>query len=149
MKIEFDFSELYKFADNLSDENLFDNALISATQLIAKVLHQNLLKFTPVKTGRLRKMWDAGDNLLFTVEKVDNGFEVTLVNKARSGKDAVSGDESTGFMYGLAVEEGHKIATGGWVKGKFFVKDSVAKTAKSSELERIIMGELQKWWDKL
>lgn len=148
MKVSWDFSEFTKFADRLSDSYSFHSALMTATQNIAKVLHKYLLLQTPVDTGNLRKMWSAGDNLLFTVEPVGSGFRVTLVNKARSGKDAISDDESTGFMYGLAVNDGHKTPGGdGWVMGRFFVERSILQTVPQTE--QIILKELQKWWDSI
>ena len=149
MKVTWDFSEFEKFADGLADKHPFDTAMMTATQNIARVLHGHLLKNTPVDTGNLRKMWSAGDNLLFTVERVSEGFEVTLVNKAKSGKDARSDDESTGFMYGIAVNDGHKTTSGGWVMGKFFVEASLLQTAKSTKIDAIIMEQLQKWWDSV
>ena len=146
MKFEWDLSELTEFAENLSYG--LDTALMTATQEIAKVLHKQLLIQTPVDTGNLRKMWSAGDNLFFTVERVNNGFQVTLVNKARSGKDARSDDETTGFMYGLAVNDGHKTPDGtGWVMGRFFVEKSIIQTVPKTE--QIIMRELQKWWESV
>lgn len=139
MKFEWDFSELTKFADNLSYG--FDTALMTATQKIAKVLHKYLLIQTPVDTGNLRKMWSAGDNLYFTVERVQNGFQVTLINTARNGS-------KDGFMYGLAVNDGHKTPGGnGWVMGRFFVERSIIQTIPQTE--QIIMQELQKWWESV
>lgn len=141
MKIEWDFSELIDFANNLQDTHTLETALMTATQNIAKVLHGHLLEQTPVDTGNLRKMWSAGDNLLFTVEKVNNGYQVTLINDARrNSKD--------GFAYGLAVNDGHKTPSGnGWVMGRFFVENSITLTLP--QVEQIVMNELQKWWDSV
>lgn len=141
MKVTWDFSEFTKFATNLADTHDFDSAIMSATKDVAEVLHRYLLTQTPVDTGNLRKMWSAGDNLRFTVEKVDNGFEVTFINLARA-------NSATGFMYGMAVNDGHKTVNGGWVMGRFFVERSILQTAESNQIEQIIMNELQKWWEK-
>ena len=141
MKLEFDFSEFTEFANRLSDTHALDTALMTATQKVARVLHQYLLVQTPVVTGNLRKMWSAGDNLTFTVKRVANGFEVTFINLAQTDK---------GFRYGRAVNDGHKTAGGsGWVMGRFFVERSILQTANSTQLEQIIMRELQKWWDSV
>ena len=114
---------------------------MTATQNVARVLHQYLLKQTPVKTGNLRKMWSAGKNLEFTVEKLPTGFQVTFINTARA-------DHADGYMYGIAVNDGHKTPSGtGWVMGRFFVEKSILQTAESTEVENLIMRELQKWWD--
>lgn len=139
MKLDFDCSELTRFADELQFTSYsLETALMTATQEIAKVLHKYLLAQTPIDTGNLRKMWSAGDNLLFTVKKVDGGFEVTLINAARA-------NSADGFMYGLAVNDGHRTPSGaGWVMGRFFVEKSILLT--EPQVERIVMKELQKWW---
>lgn len=141
MKLEWDFSEFTKFAENLTNTHNLDSALMTATQKVARVLHQYLLIQTPVDTGNLRKMWSAGDNLRFTVNKVASGFEVTFINVAQNER---------GEQYGRWVNDGHKTPSGnGWVMGRFFVERSILQTANSSQLESIIMNELQKWWDSV
>ena len=141
MNIKWDFSELTNFANHLSSRYDLETALMTATQNIARVLHQYLLTNTPIKTGNLRKMWSAGDNLMFTVVPLGNGYEVTLVNTARA-------NDENGFMYGLAVNDGHKTpGGGGWVMGRFFVEKSIELT--KPQIEQIIMNELIKWWDSV
>lgn len=142
MKLEIDFTEFLDFAKGLQDKHALDTALMTATQNIARVLHQYLLVQTPVKTGNLRKMWSAGDNLKFTVEPVADGFQVEFINMARA-------NSSDGFMYGLAVNDGHKTPSGGWVMGRFFVEKAILQTGNSSQIETIIMKQLQKWWDSV
>lgn len=143
MKLQWDFSELTNFATRLNDTYGIETALMTATKEVAKVLHQYLLVQTPIKTGNLRKMWSAGNNLKFTVTKVNGGFEVTFVNEARA-------NAKNGFMYGLAVNDGHKTpGGGGWVMGRFFVERAILQTASSTQIENIIMRELQKWWDSI
>ena len=58
---------------------------------------------------------------MFNVERVDGGFEVTLINDARA-------NSADGFAYAEAVNNGHKTPNGGWVMGKFFVERSEAQT---------------------
>ena len=140
MEIQWNFSEFTKFANNLADFHDFESAMMTATQNIARVLHKYLLVQTPVKTGNLRKMWSAGDNLLFTVEPVKNGYEVTFINTARA-------NHKDGFMYGLAVNDGHKATNGNWVVGRFFVERAIVQTAENNQLNDIIMKELRKWWE--
>lgn len=140
MKFEWDLSELVDFANHLQDTHDFNTAMMTATQKIARVLHQQLLVHTPVKTGNLRKMWSAGDNLAFFVDRVTNGFQVTLINTARA-------NSADGFMYGIAVNDGHKTPSGGWVMGRFFVEASILKVSESTTVQNIIMDELRKWWD--
>lgn len=141
MNLEWDFSELYDFADNLMNKYNLNTTLMTATREIAKVLHSFLLIHTPVVTGNLRKMWSAGGNLAFTVTPTATGYQVTLVNTAQTDK---------GFKYGLAVNDGHKTSSGtGWVMGRFFVEKAIIQTMESSEIEKILMNELQKWWESV
>lgn len=140
MNVAFDFSELNKFLEEVKDSHERDTTLMTATQKIARVLHQHLLEQTPVKTGNLRKMWSAGDNLRFTVERVNDGFQVTFINSA-------SANTADGYKYGLAVNDGHKSPNGGWVVGRFFVENSIDLTVP--KVEEIVMKELQKWWDSV
>lgn len=146
MKLNWDFSEFQAFADKLTESYELETALMTATKEVAKVLHKRLLEVTPIDTGNLRKMWSAGDNLAFTVEPVSNGYEVTFVNTA-TNKRYPSDRYPSGYMYGIAVNDGHKTPSGGWVMGKFFVEAAIAQTENSTTLERIIMKELQKWWE--
>ena len=147
MKFEWDFSEFGDFARKLSNEYNFDSAMMDATQKVARVLHQHLLQLTPVDTGNLRKMWSAGDNLLFTVNSVKDGYEVTFINTA-TNKRYPSDKYPNGYMYAVAVNDGHKLPGGvGWVMGRFFVEKSILQTEQ--QLEQIIMQELQKWWDSV
>lgn len=138
MKLDWDFSELTKFTANLQNTYNLQTSMMAIAKRVAQVLHQNLLNLTPIKTGNLRKMWSAGENLKFTVKKVGNGFEVTFINTARTDK---------GFQYGLAVNDGHRTPSGGgWVMGRFFVEKAIIQTANSAQIEQLIMSELQKWW---
>lgn len=141
MKLEWDFSEFKDFAKRLDNTYEFETSLMTIAQKVARILHQYLLIQTPIVTGNLRKMWSAGDNLMFTVERVNNGFQVTFVNHAQNDK---------GFKYGLAVNDGHKTPSGnGWVMGRFFVERSILQTSNSSQIEQIVINEMQKWWDSV
>lgn len=134
MKVEIDNSMLVNFAKRLGEYEQFETALMTATQEIAKVLHKELLKRSPIDTGNLRKMWSAGDNLKFYVDRVANGFEVTLVNEARNDK---------GYKYPWVVNYGHNSANG-WVMGQFFVENSVLAT--EAVAKKKIREELTKWF---
>ncbi len=139
MKVSFDFSELNEFIENVRNPYFLDNALMTATQNIAKVVHQHLLEQTPVDTGNLRKMWSAGENLRFTVNEVNGGFEVILINTAQNQR---------GEKYGEWVNDGHRTPSGtGWVMGRFFVENSIDLTYPKTE--QIVMKELEKWWDSV
>jgi hypothetical protein len=134
MKIVWDFHELVEFGERLNDYHEFETNIMTATQEIARVYHQALITRTPVLTGNLRKMWSAGDNLLFKVEKTDSGYQVTLENQAKN---------ESGYKYGQVVNDGHYTRKGSWVQGRFFIENSIAHTEE--QIERIISKELQKW----
>ena len=135
MKMQYDFSELVEFGNRLADTYSMETALMTATQNIARVLHKILLSRTPIKTGNLRKMWSAGENLAFTVEKFGYGYRVTLINRAQNDK---------GFKYGIVVNDGSPSRN---IVGRFFVEASIALTLP--QVEQIVMQELRKWWDSI
>lgn len=141
MKVKWDLHELTDFADGLKNVYNLETTLMTITQNIARELHKIILNKTPIDTGNLRKMWSAGDNLLFTVNRIGDTYEVILLNKATNGKD--------GFMYGVAVNDGHRTSTGGWVVGRFFVDNSVLQLENSSKLTKIVYQELLKWYERL
>jgi hypothetical protein len=156
MKVKYDFRELNKFLKNVTNEKRLDKTFTVTVKNIAKVLHQHLVEQTPVKTGNLRQMWSAGDNLKFTVNRVANGYEVVLINAAE---------------YATAVNDGHhsynQFNVGGkpyevknrtvpytrggrgktFVYGRFFVENSIDLTYP--KVEQIVMKELEKWWDSV
>lgn len=156
MKVTFDFSELDKFAENLKDYHRFETTLMTATQNIARVLHKYLLQQTPVDTGNLRKMWSAGGNLSFTVERVERGYEVVLINEAEYAIAVNDGHYSYNqFNKGgkpyvvknrtVPYKQGGKAKT--FVFGRFFVEDSIDLTYP--KVEELIMKELRKWWNSV
>lgn len=134
MEIEIDITEFKRFSRRLQDYERFEAALTKASKEIAKVLHKELLKRSPVDTGLLKKMWSAGDNLLFTVERDGNGYVVTLVNEA----------EKKGYKYPWVVNYGHYSVNGNWVMGQFFVENSILATENVAE--KYIRKELTKWF---
>ena len=144
MQIKYDFKELNKFLKKVTNENHWDKEFRLVAKSIARVLHQHLLEQTPVDTGNLREMWNAGANLQFRVVKKEDGYTVTLYNRATNNKSP----KYPNFKYGLAVNDGHKTpGGGGWVMGKFFVENSVDLTYP--KVEQIVMKELEKWWDSV
>ena len=134
IEVKWDFTAVQKALNRLNEE-VYETALMTATQEIARELHKALLTNTPVVTGNLRKMWSAGDNLSFTVERIKNGYQVTLINDAQDVKR---------FKYGKAVNYGHKTPNGGWVMGKFFVEKSEAQT--EPKCYDIVKRNLQKYF---
>ena len=145
MKMTYKFDELFDFGNRLSDAIKFETVIMTATKEIAKVLHAELLVETPVDTGNLRKMWSAGDNLKFTVKHVPDGYEVTLINEAIN-KRYLTDNYPNGYMYGHAVNYGHRTPNGGWVMGKFFVEKALTKVSETKVMENLIYSELEKWF---
>lgn len=134
MKIVWDFDNLFAFGNRLSDFHNYETAIMTATQEVAKVLHQALITRTPVLTGNLRKCWSNGDNLQFIVEKTNGGYTVTLENDAQN---------EHGYKYGYVVNYGHRSPNGGWVVGRFFIENSIIETEE--KLNKVVQKELQKW----
>lgn len=137
MKSNFDFNELINFGKRLTEYENFETTIMTATREIAKVLHRHLLNKSPIDTGNLRKWWSAGENLQFTVERKNGGYEVTIVNKGRN---------EYGYKYPWVVNYGHWSKSGNWVAGQFFVENSVIATKQVAE--KIIRRELTKWFKR-
>jgi hypothetical protein len=135
MNIKFDCSELVEFGTRLAESYGRETAIMTATQRIARVLHNHLLTNTPVDTGNLRKMWSAGENLAFMVLPTTLGYEVTLINTARA-------DSEDGYIYATDVNDGNSRFI-----GRFFVERSMQQTLP--QVEGIIMTELRRWWDSV
>ena len=146
MKLEWDFSELYEFGNRLRDVSKFEQFAQQATKEITVALREMLFVHTPVLTGNLCASWGGQENYSFKVEKLSNGYSVTLYNRAVSLRPSV---QYKNFQYGLAVNDGHRTPSGGWVMGKFFVEKAIIQTANSAQIESIVMRELQKWWDSV
>ena len=153
MKIEWDFSELYEFADKLVDIRL-EETFKRITKDISKALLKRVKGLTPVDNHELINGWDGNQ---FRVTEVEGGYEVEIVNTVD---------------YALYVNDGHKVYNqyGGpypikkriqvrsphqWQKGDqtyyvfghFFVERGILQLNNTQEIEGIIMRELQKWWE--
>ena len=151
MELKWNIKQITNFGNKLKDTHDFETAIMTATREVARVLHRELLNQTPIDTGNLRKMWSAGKNLLFTVDRVKGGYQVTFINEAtnkRSVADSEIRNEGNGYMYGIAVNDGHRTKTGGWVMGRFFVEKSILITSESAKLNSIIYKELEKWFKR-
>ncbi len=142
MKATWDFSEFTKFANSIQDLSKFEVFAQQATREIANALREMLFRHTPVLTGNLCASWGGEENYSFTVKKWGYGYSVTLYNHAMNNKS----QKYKNFKYGLAVNDGHRTPSGGWVMGKFFVEKAIVQTAESTQLESIVMQELEKWW---
>lgn len=159
MKVKYDFSELIKFLEDVRDSK--EATFMKVTQSIAKVLYQHLVEQTPVKTGNLREMWSASDNLKFTVNQTNRGYEVVLINSAEYASSVNDGHYSHN-QYNKGGEPyvvknrtvpfnptyGNNYPTDKtYVFGRFFVENSIDLTYP--KVEQIVMKELEKWWDSV
>lgn len=102
-----DISELKKLRDklkrNCSAEQI-DRFCESCAKRIAGQLLRDVVKRTPVKSGKLASSWTAG-----AVEKDGDTYTITVKNNALS---------DSGVPYAIYVEYGHRTKKGGWVEGR-------------------------------
>jgi hypothetical protein len=153
MKIEYDFREFHKFADNLRDTSRLTQPMSVATKEIAKELLLRMKKFTPRDTGRLIAGWEGN---AFAVTKKANGFEVLIVNKDPKATWVNDGHRAFNQYGGpyiikhrVKVPSPYQWQTGDsayYVYGHFFVERGIVELNNTDEVERLLMKELQKWW---
>lgn len=140
MKVRYEFDELWKLRDKLENFDKFNEFMKPAAQELAKVLHDMLFQYTPVRTGNLCASWGGVKNMAYEVKQYKYGFKVTLTNNAVNEK---------GEKYGVWVNDGHRSFNQyggpyGFVKGQFFVEKSIIAT--EDKLEAVLFKELEKWW---
>lgn len=153
MKFEWDFSEFADFANKL-----VDNRLEETFERITKEISETLLKymkgFTPKgETGKLIRGWDGN---AFLVKKVSNGYEVEIVNEVEYAAWVNDGHRSYNQYGGpykihdrVKVTSPHQWQNGDhayYVFGHFFVERGIVSLTNTTEIETIIMRELEKWW---
>lgn len=159
MKATWDFKEFYNFANRLADARL-EETMRRITKDIAKALLKRIKGFTPVQDYDLIRAWD--DNK-FLITGTKNGYEILLVNKVKYATWVNDGHrqepgrfipgywEGTRFRYQPYTSPNYKgggmVLKRSWVKGRFFVEKGILSLASVSEIEGIIMRELQKWWE--
>ena len=157
MKLEWDFSELTKFAEELANLSSFEKAMQNATKDIAKALLKRIKGFTPVQDYDLINGWDKNK---FLVTSTTDGYEVLLVNEVEyavwvnDGHRQRPGRFVPGYWIGTRFyydpnSEGGMVLKKSWVKGRFFVEKGIVSLSNVTEIESIIMQELQKWWDSV
>lgn len=165
MKVTWDFGELEKFADNLVNADL-TKCFETSAKKIAQVLLKHMKGLTPKgESGELIRGWDDND---FLVKPVKNGYLVEIVNTAEYAKWVNDGhmaynqyggpypihDEVSIGPFGklqgrVKVTSAHPWQKGDptyYVFGHFFVERGILQLQNTTEIERIIMKELEKWW---
>lgn len=154
MKVEFDFHELYDFANNLGNISKFEQTAERIVKDISKSLLSQMKSLTPVDSYDLINGWDGNK---FAVVKRESGFEVLIVNKtpyALAVNDGHKAYNQHGGPYPIKhrvqVRTPHKWQTGNatwYVFGHFFVERGILRLTETKRIEEIIMRELQKWWE--
>lgn len=161
MKLEWDFSELNKFAKNLGQISKFEREM----QVAAKELSHELLKqikiLTPIGDSyKLLNGWNGND---FAVKKVAGGFEVLIVNTTEYASAVNNGHYSHNqFNKGgepyvvnnrtvpFDTKFGKDYPTDKtYVFGYFFVENGILQLKNTTKIEQIIFNKLQKWWDSV
>lgn len=155
MKLEWDFSELLEFADNLESADL-ENTFKRITKEIGKALLKRMKSLTPVDEYDLINGWNGNH---FAVKEVADGYEVLIVNndpKALWVNDGHKVYNQHGGPYPvkrrIQVRSPHQWQKGDatyYVFGHFFVERGILQLKATNEIEQIIMRELQKWWDSV
>ena len=157
MKLEWDLHELTEFGERLIDADRFDEYMKTATQEIAKKLHQMLIKHTPVDFGTLQAFWQTSENYSYVVVDLGTSYEVTLVNRAiyalwvndghkqRPGRFIPGYWEGNHFRYDPNADGG-MVLKKPWVQGRFFVEKSILELENSVIIERLLHTQLKKWY---
>lgn len=157
MKLDWDLHELTEFGERFGDEIDFYKYMIKATQEIAKKLHQMLITNTPVDFGTLQSFWQTNENYSYLIDATQDGFEVTLINRAlyalwvndghkqRPGRFIPGYWEGKHFRYDPNASEG-MVLKKPWVQGRFFVEKSVLQVENSAVIEKIINRQLKQWF---
>ena len=155
MKLNWDIHELIEFGERIVDVDKFNDFMEDATKEIAKILHKMLITNTPVKTGTLKAFWQTEENYSYTVKKVDNGFEVELVNRAVYASSVNDGHYSHNqFNKGgqpyevkhrtVPYTQGNSAST--FVFGHFFVESTILQLENGRQLESLIRKQLKRWF---
>ena len=157
MKLEWDFSELTEFANNLVNTSRFEREMKFATKELASVLLKAIKALTPIgETYQLVNGWNGND---FAVRQVSNGFEVLLVNKDPKALWVNDGHKAYN-QHGGPYEIHNRVKVTSpyqWQKGDatyyvfghFFVERGILQVENTTQIEEIIMKKLQKWWESV
>ena len=160
MKIEWDLSELTKFATELSNTTKFEREMKFAAKEIASVLLKKIKDLTPI--GDTWELYNGWNGNTFAVKSVNGGFEVLLVNtdekatwvndghRVRNSQEQVKNNTYLTVHRRVKVQAPYKWQkdkSNQYVFGHFFVERGILQLSNSKQVEQIIMKKLQKWWD--
>ena len=165
MNLEYDFSELFDFADRLDNYEIFADHMEKAAKDISKALLKRMKDLTPIDGYDLINGWDGNK---FLVTEVDEGFEVLIVNKCPYGIPVNDGHKSYN-QYGGPYKIHNEVTRGlfgktqgrvqvrqpyRWQKevsdwyvfGHFFVERGILRLKDTKEIETMLLRELDRWW---
>lgn len=152
MKLKWDMHELEDFAKRLSETEKFEQACKEVVKKLADELREMLFKQTPVKTGQLAAGWGGAENYAYKIVELKSGYKITLYNRVPYAKWVNDGHYSYNQYGGAYVVKNRTVPyTQGkndptFVFGHFFVEKSILLLENSSELEKILNKELEKWF---
>lgn len=157
MRLKWDFQEWLDFGERLTDYERFNDHLGKVAQEIAKKLHKVLISETPVDFGTLQSFWQTEENYSYAVIRQPKGVEVVLINRAlyatwvndghrqRPGRFIPGYWVGKRFVYDPNAKGGMQLRKS-WVKGRFFVENSILQVEGTRAIESIVQKELQKWF---
>lgn len=155
MKLKWDMHELEDFAKRLGETERFEKACKEVVTKLAKELHEMLFNKTPVKTGQLAAGWGGAENYAYKIVELKTSYKITLYNRVPYAKAVNDGHYSYNQFNkgGTAYRVKHRTVpyTQGnsserFVFGHFFVEKSILTMENSSELDKILYKELEKWF---
>lgn len=158
MKLEWDFQELYDFADRLTQFDKFQEACKEVVKQLATELREMLFAQTPVRTGQLAAGWGGAENYAFKIEELKTSYKITLYNRVPYAKHVNDGHYSYNqFNKGgqpyvvknrtpkMHTVEG-AIMDDTYVFGHFFVEKSILLMEQRNDLDALLERELYKWF---
>ena len=154
MKPVWDFTEWLRFSNKLVGSSSLQETYKRIAKQLAKTLLKRIKGLTPVDQYDLITAWDRNK---FLVIPTSTGYEVLLTNETeyavyvndghrqKPGRFIPGYWEGTHFRYDPNANGG-MVLRQPWVKGRFFVEKGILQLNNTSEIEAIIMQELQRWW---
>lgn len=120
-----------KLKQNCSAQQL-EEFFSSCAKRIAGQLLRDVVKRTPIVSGKLASSWTAGK-----VEKDGDTYTITVENNALS---------DNGVPYAIYVEYGHRTRSGGWVEGRkmLTITEEEIKEAAPNILDRKVADFLRR-----
>lgn len=158
MKLKWDFSELYEFADRLNNTAKFQKTCKEIVKKLAKELQEMLFSQTPVRTGQLATGWGGAENYAYKIQELKNSYKVTLYNRVPYAKAVNDGHYSYNqynvggqpYVVKHRTPKMHTvpdaITDDTYVFGHFFVEKSILLLENGQELNNVLGKELEKWF---